>query len=98
MRGLLWAALPLVIGGFLSCTSLPGGVLALVAWQLASDDLERLERGELAPELDHALREAHQRCRQLLGLCAVTWLWQGWVLSVWGVGPFLEVLGWFWEG
>jgi len=51
---LLVIALPLDLAGLVTCTSVPGALLTLAAWQIAESEMKRIEAGELSVE--HAPR------------------------------------------
>lgn len=51
---LLAVAIPLDVLGLLTCTSVPGALMTLAAYQMAERQMSRVERGELSVE--HAPR------------------------------------------
>lgn len=91
MRVLFWVALPLTVAGLVSCTSLVGGALLFWASQLVAEDLERVGRGELDAAVEPALRTWQGRVRGLMGLCALTWVWQGYALRRFGLEGLLAL-------
>ena len=86
---LLGVAAPLNFLGIACFTAIPGVILTLLAWQLADEELARVESGALGP----ALRPKVQRLRAVafgqLGFCALSLMTQ---MFLYGIGVYDQVL------
>ena len=66
---LLAIAVPLDVLGLVTCTSVPGALLTLAAWQLAEADMKRIEAGELSVEHAPAIARVKQIAFWAMGAC-----------------------------
>ncbi|MCB9759415.1 MAG: hypothetical protein H6739_06210 [Alphaproteobacteria bacterium] len=78
---LLVVAVPLDLGGVLCCTSLPGAALTMIAWQLADNELARVEEGTLQVSVAPRLHRLRQLALWLLVWCTVTFALQIYLLT-----------------
>lgn len=96
-RTILWLlgiALPLDLLGVVTCTSVPGMVLTLVAVSIIDSERERVTQGLLPIELTPTLNRYRKLALLGLGLCAAGFVLQLWLLSA---GHY-EVLLTRWSG
>lgn len=78
---LLCLALPLDLLGLLTCTSVPGMVLTLIALHIIDAERERVIQGNLPLELTPKLNRYQKLALAGLGLCAAGFVLQLWLLS-----------------
>lgn len=81
IRWLLGIALPLDLLGVVTCTSVPGMVLTLIALSIIDSERERVTQGVLPMELTPALIRYRKLGLAGLGLCAAGFVLQLWLLS-----------------
>lgn len=81
IRWMLAVALPLDFFGVVICTSLPGAVITLWAWQLTEQELLRVEEGMI--DLEHApeLTLLRQVAYGALAWCLLGFLVQMYLMS-----------------
>ena len=68
-RILLAIALPLDVLGLVTCTSVPGALLTLAAWQLAEAEMKRIEAGELSSEQAPSVVRVKRIAQWAMGAC-----------------------------
>lgn len=92
IRWLLAVAAPLDLLGLVSCTSLPGAVLTLLAWQLSEQELDRAEEGLAGDGETDALGQLRRVAGALLALCFVGFFVQMYLLSTGAYARWLSPL------
>lgn len=75
--------------GLLTCTSVPGMVLTLIALKVIDSERERMSQGMLPLELTPTLNLYRKLALGGLGLCAAGFVLQLWLLSA---GYYEELL------
>ena len=86
---LLGLGLPLDFLGLLTCTSVPGMVLTLIALQIIDAERERMSQGLLPLTLTQKLNLYRKLAFGGLGLCAAGFVLQLWLISA---GYYEELL------
>ncbi|MDP2312988.1 MAG: hypothetical protein Q8P41_08790 [Pseudomonadota bacterium] len=89
---LLAVALPLNVLGVFCFTGVPGALLALVGWQLADEEVARVESGALAPEKGPRARRMRGFAFGQLGFALLSLALQA---SLFGMGFYDGLLAFF---
>lgn len=89
---LLAIALPLDLLGLVTCTSVPGALLTLAAWQIAESEMKRIEDGELSVEHAPAIALIKKVSFWAMGACIAGFALQLFLLSTGAYERWLRAL------
>ena len=89
VRRLLYSAIALTLFGFVSCTGVPGALMALWAWQIVEREWERLQAQPEDAPADPRWERTRSNARSVLWSCVVSLLLQTVLLAL----GFYEALG-----
>jgi hypothetical protein len=89
IRRLLFFATPLNLLGIACFTGVPGAILTLLAWQLADEELARVDSGALPADRRAPVRGLRQVAFAQLGFCVLSLATQ---IALFGMGFYSAIL------